>query len=159
MRVYVWKDVCGTGPCRSTLTARCGSWHYFQPDSLLSSCGALGDSGPWFWHTQTFSSKFQRQLSLTDTEQSGSVTQGTTVWWPKRNDLAVIIACNLLSISFLKSQRSQEELIPGRQQLAGREVETKILAWFRRQSWSGSWRTLPGQKQKQSASRCESQMT
>lgn len=120
-----WKDVCGIGTCRSIPAARCGSWHYFQPDSLLSSCWVLGDSGPWFWHTQTFSSKFQRQLSLTDTEQSGSMTQGTTVWWPERNDLAIITACNLLSFSFLKSQRSQEELIPGRYQLSGREVETK----------------------------------
>ena len=82
----VWKDVCGIGTCRSIPAARCGSWHYFQPDSLLSSCWVLGDSGPWFWHTQTFSSKFQRQLSLTDTEHSGSMIQGTTVWWPERKE-------------------------------------------------------------------------
>ena len=32
------------------------------------------------------------------------MTQKTTVWWPKRNDIAEIIASNLLAPSFLQAQ-------------------------------------------------------
>lgn len=83
-------------------------------------CGALGDSGPWFWHTQTFSSKFPSAVGVDrHLEQSGSVTQGTTAGWPKRkwsccnNSLQSAIHF-LLEISKITGRTHPRETATGR---------------------------------------------